>query len=52
MDEEDKGNRVHGFVLEEPVEEQVVIPGSCLADTETWILRPAFISSLEECEHV
>ena len=47
MDEDDKGNEVHGFVHEEAVEEEeVVIPGSCLSDTETWRLRPAFISSL------
>ena len=29
--------------------EEVVIPGSCLSDTEIWRLRPAFISGLEEC---
>ena len=52
MDEDNEWNEVHGFAFEEAVEEEVVIPGSCLSDRETWRLRQAFISSLEECYQV
>ena len=39
---------MHYYALEEAVQEEVVILGSCLSDKETWKLRTTFISSLED----
>ena len=46
MSEDEKGDEVHGFELKKVLE--ILIPGRCLSDTETWRLEPAFISRLEE----